>query len=41
VGRDRLDEAMTEPQEHFGLPPQDLNLDPGPLGSLLEPAERV
>lgn len=31
----RLAEAMTELQDHFGLSPEDLNLDLGPLGSLL------
>ena len=31
----RLDEAMTELREHFGLTADDLNLDLGPLGRLL------
>jgi len=31
----RLEERMTELCDHFGLEPQDLNLDLGPLGSLL------
>ena len=31
----RLDERMTELREHFGLEPEDLNLDLGPLGTLL------
>ncbi|MFF3442963.1 gas vesicle protein K [Streptosporangium sp. NPDC002721] len=31
----RLEEAMTELCEHFGLSPSDLNLDLGPLGTLL------
>lgn len=31
----RLEEAMTELREHFGLRPEDLNLDLGPLGTLL------
>lgn len=31
----RLEEAMTELREHFGLSPGDLNLDLGPLGTLL------
>ncbi|MGH3911700.1 MAG: gas vesicle protein K [Pseudonocardiaceae bacterium] len=31
----RLEQAMTELREHFGLEPGDLNLDLGPLGSLL------
>lgn len=30
-----LDERMTELREHFGLTPEDLNLDLGPLGRLL------
>jgi uncharacterized protein YjiS (DUF1127 family) len=30
-----LDERMTELREHFGLTPDDLNLDLGPLGPLL------
>ena len=31
----RLDERMTELREHFGLQPEDLNIDLGPLGTLL------
>jgi hypothetical protein len=31
----RLDERMTELLEHFGLDPEDLNIDLGPLGTLL------
>ena len=31
----RLDERMTELLEHFGLEPEDLNIDLGPLGTLL------
>lgn len=31
----RLDERMNELMEHFGLNPEDLNLDLGPLGTLL------
>ncbi|MEU7893680.1 gas vesicle protein K [Nonomuraea sp. NPDC049152] len=31
----RLEEAMTELCERFGLTPADLNLDLGPLGTLL------
>lgn len=31
----RLEERMTELREHFGLTPEDLNLDLGPLGKLL------
>ncbi len=30
-----LDERMTELREHFGLTPEDLNIDLGPLGTLL------
>ncbi|MFB6394939.1 gas vesicle protein K [Polymorphospora lycopeni] len=30
-----LEEQMTELREHFGLSPEDLNLDLGPLGPLL------
>jgi hypothetical protein len=30
-----LEEQMTALREHFGLSPEDLNLDLGPLGSLL------
>lgn len=30
-----LDEQMVRLREHFGLAPEDLNLDLGPLGSLL------
>jgi hypothetical protein len=30
-----LEERMAELQEHFGLSPEDLNLDLGPLGPLL------
>jgi CRISPR/Cas system-associated endonuclease Cas1 len=30
-----LDEQMTALREHFGLEPEDLNLDLGPLGPLL------
>ena len=32
----RLEQAMTELREHFGLEPGDLNLDLGPLGPLLD-----
>lgn len=34
-----LEEAMSELRELFGLEPGDLNLDLGPLGPLLAPAE--
>lgn len=30
-----LEEKMTELREHFGLEPEDLNIDLGPLGRLL------
>lgn len=30
-----LDDRMTELRDHFGLAPEDLNLDLGPLGPLL------
>ncbi|MGY4650269.1 gas vesicle protein K [Mycobacterium sp. URHB0021] len=35
LGLMRLEEAMEELREHFGLRPEDLNLDLGPLGPLL------
>lgn len=36
----RLEEAMTDLREQFGLNPSDLNLDLGPLGTLLpDPAD--
>jgi hypothetical protein len=31
----RLNQRMTELREHFGLTPEDLNIDLGPLGRLL------
>ncbi|MCT2583869.1 gas vesicle protein K [Actinophytocola gossypii] len=31
----RLEERMEELREHFGLTPEDLNIDLGPLGPLL------
>ncbi|MGD9991141.1 gas vesicle protein K [Pseudonocardia sp.] len=37
VGLMRLEEAMVELREHFGLEPGDLDIDLGPLGSLLGP----
>jgi hypothetical protein len=33
-----LEEQMNGLREHFGLSPEDLNLDLGPLGTLLPPA---
>ncbi|MHA6794071.1 gas vesicle protein K [Pseudonocardia bannensis] len=38
LGLMRLEEAVTELREHFGLSPDDLNLDLGPLGMLLPPS---
>jgi len=35
LGLMRLEEAMTELREHFGLRAEDLNIDLGPLGPLL------
>jgi hypothetical protein len=35
LGLMHLEEALTELREHFGLAPEELNLDLGPLGSLL------
>jgi Gas vesicle protein K len=35
----QLEEALSELRDHFGLAPEDLNLDLGPLGPLL-PDER-
>ena len=37
LGLMRLEEAMDELRKHFGLRPEDLNLDLGPLGNLLPP----
>jgi hypothetical protein len=37
LGLMRLEEAMAELREHFGLRPEDLNIDLGPLGHLLPP----
>jgi len=34
-----LEERMTELREHFGLTPDDLNIDLGPLGPLLPDQE--
>lgn len=33
----RLADAMTELRERYGLRPEDLNLDLGPLGTLVDP----
>lgn len=35
LGLMRLEQAMTELRERYNLTPQDLNLDLGPLGTLL------
>lgn len=35
VGLMRLEEAMEDLREYFGLRPEDLNIDLGPLGPLL------
>jgi hypothetical protein len=35
LGLMRLEEAMDELREHFGLQAEDLNIDLGPLGNLL------
>jgi hypothetical protein len=35
LGLMKLEEAMVELREHFGLTPADLNLDLGPLGPML------
>jgi hypothetical protein len=40
LGLMRLEEAMAELREHFGLEPGDLNIDLGPLGHLLPPPDR-
>ena len=40
LGLLRLEEAMDELREYFGLRPEDLNIDLGPLGNLLPPPER-
>jgi hypothetical protein len=39
LGLMRLEEAMTDLREYFGLRPEDLNIDLGPLGSLLPRAD--
>lgn len=39
LGLMRLEEAMTELREHFGIDAADLNLDLGPLGSLVDPID--
>jgi hypothetical protein len=40
LGLLHLEEAMEELREHFGLQPEDLNVDLGPLGALLPPPDR-
>jgi hypothetical protein len=37
LGLMHLEEAMDELRRHFGLEPDDLNVDLGPLGHLLRP----
>jgi hypothetical protein len=37
LGLMHLEEAMEELRQHFGLEPEDLNFDLGPLGRLLAP----
>jgi hypothetical protein len=39
LGLMRLEEAMADLRDHFGLRPEDLNIDLGPLGDLLPPPE--
>jgi hypothetical protein len=39
LGLMRLEEAMGDLRKHFGLSPEDLNIDLGPLGSLLPPPD--
>jgi hypothetical protein len=40
LGLMRLEEAMDELREYFGLGPEELNIDLGPLGNLLPPPDR-
>ena len=40
LGLMRLEEAMADLLDHFGLKPEDLNVDLGPLGDLLRPPDR-
>jgi hypothetical protein len=40
LGLMRLEEAMDELRDYFGLRPEDLNIDLGPLGNLLPPSDR-
>jgi hypothetical protein len=40
LGLMRLEEAMADLRDHFGLRPEDLNIDLGPLGDLLPPPSR-
>ena len=40
LGLMHLEEAMDELREYFGLRPEDLNIDLGPLGDLLPPSDR-
>ncbi|MGY4098730.1 gas vesicle protein K [Nocardia sp. R16R-3T] len=36
-----LEQRMEELRDHFGLTPEDLNIDLGPLGPLLPPTDRT
>ena len=40
LGLMRLEEAMDELRTYFGLRPEDLNIDLGPLGDLLPPSNQ-
>ena len=40
LGLMRLEEVMVDLREHYGLRPEDLNIDLGPLGDLLPPPDR-
>jgi hypothetical protein len=39
LGLIRLEEALDDLGEHFGLRAEDLNIDPAPLGDLLPPPD--
>ena len=40
LGLMRLEEVMADLLDHFGLRPEDLNIDLGPLGDLLRPPDQ-
>ena len=40
LGLMRLEDTMVDLLDHFGLRPEDLNVDLGPLGDLLRPSDR-